>query len=697
MSSSAKSAAAGPANASLSVATSDGKAMPHRLVSRAEQLRQMGKRGQESLSEQWKHRKTLDAGGGAKQPATPYRHGLKPGDHIYRWSHFAYSYPIQIHGIVLAVQAGGANGETNEAEAEAEAEAEGGEVGRPGDGTVALTSGGVSDAVAVTAPAQVPIVSITIADFGFTRTDGGDGDDEGEGEEDGEATSGSLGGRGGGSASTAADPLTEVGAAPQSAAATSAPSAKDSKGFQSSEANPKQQAKAFLNKLKTGQAKTVAKLKTGRRLNVIILTEEKDIKKWRKVKYGRSRNGGDGREGNGEDEGDDGTDKLADAGASVAGDKNTKRGGGWANWFRTNSSGDRYASGSGTQRHSSDGKNITGIEPSEGDTNGELNGVVNESSSAKEAIHATLSDTPIDTSPAHDTTSHCNVNEAMLPPSQGTEIIGQITNPPSSFEGSGAQTNAKYHPDASEAPTEDKSEVQTLEHLMSACNVVEQKARTTARKAELQSVPTKPAAKAASRSDAVRRSGSLGNLWPWKNTTSREGYAGKSADAAPYTNVGDSDKKEVPLKAFSKSDPAKIVLARVNFLLESEKNGTDVLPPYHVFNSNSECIAVFCKTGVWSSLQGDVFWGTTIIGNAKSSAVMGLSVAATQPWLIPAIPIAAAAAIGAPYFVLNKNRKKCEEFTSELNEQFWSQASPDVFVEAIHVWSNLKASTTMHS
>lgn len=41
-----------------------------------------------------------------------------------------------------------------------------------------------------------------------------------------------------------------------------------------------------------------------------------------------------------------------------------------------------------------------------------------------------------------------------------------------------------------------------------------------------------------------------------------------------------------------KSDPREIVLARANFLLE---HGEEVLPPYHVFYSNSECIAgTFC-------------------------------------------------------------------------------------------------------
>ena len=39
-----------------------------------------------------------------------------------------------------------------------------------------------------------------------------------------------------------------------------------------------------------------------------------------------------------------------------------------------------------------------------------------------------------------------------------------------------------------------------------------------------------------------------------------------------------------------RSDPAVLVLARTRFILE---HGEDILPPYHIINSNSECIAVW--------------------------------------------------------------------------------------------------------
>jgi hypothetical protein len=39
-----------------------------------------------------------------------------------------------------------------------------------------------------------------------------------------------------------------------------------------------------------------------------------------------------------------------------------------------------------------------------------------------------------------------------------------------------------------------------------------------------------------------------------------------------------------------RSDPAVLVLARTRFILE---HGEEILPPYHIINSNSECIAVW--------------------------------------------------------------------------------------------------------
>lgn len=44
-------------------------------------------------------------------------------------------------------------------------------------------------------------------------------------------------------------------------------------------------------------------------------------------------------------------------------------------------------------------------------------------------------------------------------------------------------------------------------------------------------------------------------------------------------------------RKLSRADPAKLVLARTNWLL---KHGESILPPYHAFSSNSECMAGTC-------------------------------------------------------------------------------------------------------
>ena len=132
-----------------------------------------------------------------------------------------------------------------------------------------------------------------------------------------------------------------------------------------------------------------------------------------------------------------------------------------------------------------------------------------------------------------------------------------------------------------------------------------------------------------------------------------------------------------------RSDPAILVLARTRFIL---KHGEKVLPPYHIVNSNSECIAVWCMTGRWSTLQAQVFLHSTAIGHAKSSFVLTAGIAATQPWLIPVFAIGGMAAVGAPWAILKVASDKWQESTEKLNDLFWAEAEPEVFVDCILKW-----------
>lgn len=133
-----------------------------------------------------------------------------------------------------------------------------------------------------------------------------------------------------------------------------------------------------------------------------------------------------------------------------------------------------------------------------------------------------------------------------------------------------------------------------------------------------------------------------------------------------------------------KSDSAKIVLARTHFILENE----DLLPPYHVFYSNSECIAVWCKTGRWSTLQAAVYLVSSSVGFGKSAIAATLTVAAAHVVLVPALAVGGLAVVGAPLLFLRKSQEKWEEATKDLTEKFWMQAEPDIFVEAIQYWGS---------
>jgi len=159
------------------------------------------------------------------------------------------------------------------------------------------------------------------------------------------------------------------------------------------------------------------------------------------------------------------------------------------------------------------------------------------------------------------------------------------------------------------------------------------------------------------------------------------------------------------------SQPVGLVLARAKFLLENP----DKLPPYHVFKANCECVSVWCKTGVWTTLQASSFLHMTAASQAKSASVLAAiastqtvtvpsagmwgwlgyttqaSLVSTQPWIIPVIAGYGVVTVGVPYAVLLTSRKFWNDTTKRLGEDFWSDAidRPDVFVECITEWSDL--------
>ena len=187
-------------------------------------------------------------------------------------------------------------------------------------------------------------------------------------------------------------------------------------------------------------------------------------------------------------------------------------------------------------------------------------------------------------------------------------------------------------------------------------------------------------------------------------------------DATDHT-----EEKPAP-PSLPKSDPTIIVLARVRYLLTNPQ----VLPPHNVFHSNSECIAVWCKTGRWSTLQASIFLHSTAAGNLKSAVTLaataatatttvsttstapawgiagwlGLTTTSTStatvgflslhPWLVPLLAGYGIVAVGTPVVLLMKAKKRWEEVTQTLTDGFWEWADSDIYVEAIQSWSDLK-------
>jgi hypothetical protein len=145
--------------------------------------------------------------------------------------------------------------------------------------------------------------------------------------------------------------------------------------------------------------------------------------------------------------------------------------------------------------------------------------------------------------------------------------------------------------------------------------------------------------------------------------------------------------KVTPTKAIPRCDPPILVLARTRFILE---HGESILPPYHILNANSECIAVWCKTGRWSTFQASVYLHSSAIGYGKSTIGLSIAAAATQPWLIPAFATMGVAAIGTPWVLLKIANEKWNEATNDLTEKFWAQAENEVIVECIRKWSSIE-------
>lgn len=219
----------------------------------------------------------------------------------------------------------------------------------------------------------------------------------------------------------------------------------------------------------------------------------------------------------------------------------------------------------------------------------------------------------------------------------------------------------------------------------------------------------------------------------WRNNNN-------SPKTKPPSQVIDGDtttKQQKQKLRLPETDPVKLVLARLRFLLEygeepfpPSSSGTfddakmdddvddssdrpNLLPPHHLLYANSECIAVYCKTGKWSTIQAAIFLKTSTAGNVKQSATLAMFLGAqtvtvpatglwgwlggtttlplftAQPWLVPALVGGGMVYVGLPMLMLWKAKGRWAETESRLNDAFWSMYDTDIIVEMIRTFSGL--------
>lgn len=134
-------------------------------------------------------------------------------------------------------------------------------------------------------------------------------------------------------------------------------------------------------------------------------------------------------------------------------------------------------------------------------------------------------------------------------------------------------------------------------------------------------------------------------------------------------------------------DNVGFVLSRIEFLQEN----AHVVPRYDELMSNCECVAVWCKTGTFCSLQGSALLGGVANSSLKATAVSGLAVSATSvtvpcagvwgwlgftstiplttaaPLLMPAIVAGGVASTIPPLVIMQRCKQEWKNITKHLN------------------------------
>lgn len=275
------------------------------------------------------------------------------------------------------------------------------------------------------------------------------------------------------------------------------------------------------------------------------------------------------------------------------------------------------------------------------------------------------------------------------------EVFAPLTSPTRSKE---KQKDIAYDNILNGDDVDDDASIDSIEQLVAQANEVERRTRPRSRgflpgrqsrHSDDSSVSSFASMRSAASARSVRPIAELNNLFK-KLSFQKNDKPEEHNTVSPDVSTGEQGKSGEGPK-LPKSDPRAIVLARVKYILAEQDKPEDEtgLPKYHILYSNSECLAVWCKTGKFSTLQAAVFLHSTSIANAKSSFLLGAGIAATQPWLIPVVGMYAVAAVGMPYYVLKKCKDRWKESELKLTTTFWAHAGPEVYVAAIENWSGL--------
>merc|ERR1712071_470732 len=143
----------------------------------------------------------------------------------------------------------------------------------------------------------------------------------------------------------------------------------------------------------------------------------------------------------------------------------------------------------------------------------------------------------------------------------------------------------------------------------------------------------------------------------------------------------------------------KLVTTRAQFIVTNEH----LVPEYHILKSNCECLAVWCKTGQWATVQASSFlrlfalapaqtslgvsaqlMARNVMVTAPQSGIWGMlgyttttevSLISTQPWLLPVIGVVNTAVIGITihtWHQIKKHKEQWREIEKDLEFNFWS-------------------------